>query len=75
MESILLEVEPDLMDANEAAELLMQWGEISEQDVQDLEAELNKANQMESPCLPKRAAKTLAIIELVQMAPPTPLLQ
>lgn len=72
MESILLELNEELMDSDEAADLLMKWGEISAQDVQELELELSKANEMEAVYLPKSAALTLAIIELVQMAPPTP---
>jgi hypothetical protein len=71
MESILLEVEPELMDADEAADLLLKWEVITPQDVQELELELSKANDQEAVELPRSAAMTLAIIELVQMAPPT----
>lgn len=71
MESMLLDLGEELMDADEAASLLVDWGTISERDVDRLNLALSKAEKRNSVNLPKQAFATLAIIQLLQMVPPT----
>jgi transposase len=66
MESTLLHKE-ELMDSDEAAELLIQYGFRTTEQVNHLESCLAQ-NLM---ALPEDAELTLQLIELVQMSPPT----
>lgn len=75
MESILLELDQDLMDMDEAANLLLEWGVLTEKQVEQLDEELTELAEQDSPELSMGSALTLALIELVQMAPASPLPQ
>lgn len=71
MESILLELHEDLMDMDEAANLLMSWGALTETQVDSLDEALMEAGEAPEIELSPANCKTLALIELMQMAPPT----
>lgn len=71
MESILLELHEDLMDMDEAANLLMQWGVLTEREVERLDEALEEASEQQEVNLSQANCLTLALIELLQMAPPT----
>lgn len=72
MESILLAQPGELMDADEAADLLVMMGHLTEQELDELEAHL----ALESNAIwPIRAARTLQTIEFMQLIPPTALAQ
>lgn len=75
MESILLELDEDLMDMDEAANLLLEWGMVTERQLEKLDEELTEQAEQESPELTQGSCLTLALIELVQMAPATPIRQ
>lgn len=71
MESILLELHEDLMDMDEAANLLVSWGALTESQVIKLDEALMEAGEAPEINLSTPNCQTLALIELMQMAPPT----
>lgn len=72
MESILL-VEPgELMDADEAADLLVLMGHLTEKELEELETHLMR---QDGAIWPISACRTLQVIEFMQIIPPTQLIQ